>query len=219
MAESDISDTEYIPPSNIPLFDFVEVDNTSNIQDEQNEINEEDNMEFAFPLFSTNPTTTSTENGISNEDNKTDLRQELIVSLRDATEDADTLISEHNKTQSDNKFGRIIYKSFDIEHFNQVAIDYDSIFSSNIKYNDKKSNSIIEIVPVNGKITIERKKTRKLGQRQRQARKIGLQREEERKAKDLEMKKLIKKKFHKRGGKRNANKSKQVNKVVKFRTE
>mgnify|MGYP003366170852 FL=1 len=219
MAASDISDTEYIPPSNISLFDFVEVDNTSNIQDEQNEINEEDNMEFAFPLFSTNPTTATAENGNSNEDKKTDLRQELIVSLRDANEDADTLISEHNKTQSDHKFGRIIYKSSDIEHFNQVAIDYDSIFSSNMKYNDKKSNSLIEMVPANGKINIEPKKTRKLGQRQRQAKKLGLQREEERKAKDLEMKKLIKKKFHKRGGKRNANKNKQVNKVVKFRTE
>ncbi|KAL6930032.1 hypothetical protein ACO0SA_001439 [Hanseniaspora valbyensis] len=88
-----------------------------------------------------------------------------------------------------------------------------------MKYNDKKSNSLIEMVPANGKINIEPKKTRKLGQRQRQAKKLGLQREEERKAKDLEMKKLIKKKFHKRGGKRNANKNKQVNKVVKFRTE
>lgn len=224
MSDQEDSDSEYILPENIGFFDFVEVEKTLDSHDEQNgcdgqngsDAAEGDDMEFAFPLFSTNPT--SEPGDVTANSEKDDLRNQLIVSLRDASEDVDKMVLKHNKEQLSKILGKTSYTASDITKFRSLAVDFDSIFTHNGKYNDKKSNSVVEMV-LYEESNKEPRKTRKPGQRQRQAKKLGLQRELERKAKETEMKKLIKKKFHKRGGKRNSSKSKQVNKVIKFRAE
>lgn len=207
-----VSDNNEQLSYNMDAFDFVEVDNNTN-EDAQNL---EDEMEFAFPLFSSAPATDNKED----ENDKSSLRQQIIVSLRGENEDIDAIVEQHNKTQSDLKYGKIEYKVEDKQKFQSIAVEYDDVFTS-WKYNDKKSNSFVQPLNIGEPIhPVIKTKKRKLGQKQRLARRLGKEREEARKLKDLEIKKLIKKKFHKRGGKRNANaKPKPINKVVKFKTE
>lgn len=219
MGDNEDQDSAYIAPENIGFFDFVEVEKNANSQDEQNgsDAAEADEMEFAFPLFSTNPSF-QPGNGTATSD-KEDLRSQLMVSLRDASEDVDAAVLKHNQEQSSKRLGTTAYTASELTQFRSLAVDFDSIFLHNFKYHNKKSNSAVEVVLVDSESNNKPYKTRKPGQRQRQAKKLGLQRELERKTQEAEMKKLIKKKFHKRGGKRNSSKPKQVNKVVKFRTE
>lgn len=197
-------------PYTMDLFDFVEVDNSTN----ENVQDSEDEMEFAFPLFSSAPVVDSKDD----KNDRTSLRQQIIVSLRGENEDMDAIIEQHNKKQSDFKYGKTEYNTEDKQRFQSTAVEYADVFAS-WKYNDKKSNSAIHTLNIGELINpVIKTKKRKLGQKQRLARRLGKEREEARKLKDLEIKKMIKKKFHKRGGKRNA-KSKTVNKVVKFKTE
>ena len=186
-AEENSVDVEL--PYSMDGFDFVEVDNNANDQDMANE---EEELEFAFPLFSV-PEVTSNDTDDKKEDMP--LRQQIIVTLRGENEDTDAIVEQHN-----NK--------------------HDDVFKT-LKYHDKKSNSLVEPLKIGELIhPVIKQKKKKLGQKQRLAKRLGKEREEARKLKDLEMKKLIKKKFHKRGGKRNANaKPKSINKIIKFKTE
>lgn len=195
---------------NMDAFDFVEVDNNTN----ENVQDNEDEMEFAFPLFSSAPAADNKED----ENDRSSLRQQIIVSLRGENEDVDAIVEQHNKKHSDIKYGKTEYNLEDKQRFQSTAVDYADVFNT-WKYNDKKSNSTVQTLNIGELINpVIKTKKRKLGQKQRLARRLGKEREEARKLKDLEIKKLIKKKFHKRGGKRNA-KPKTVNKVVKFKTE
>lgn len=200
-------------PYSMDAFDFVEVDNNTNEQDIPEQ---EEELEFAFPLFSSAPAT----NGKADERDDMPLRQQIIVTLRGENEDTDLIVEQHNKKQSDLKYGKIEYSIDEENNFKSTAIEYDDIFTG-VKYNDKKSNSTVETLKIGELINpVIKEKKRKLGQKQRLAKKLGKEREEARKLKEQEMKKLIKKKFHKRGGKRNANaKAKPLNKVIKFKTE
>ena len=200
-------------PYSMDAFDFVEVDNNTNGQDNPEQ---EQELEFAFPLFSSAATTSNQ----TDERDDLPLRQQIIVTLRGENEDTDLIIEQHNKRQSDLKYGKIEYSIDETNKFKTTAIDYDDIFTGG-NYHDKKSNSSVEIFKVGELINpIVKQKKKKLGQKKRLAKKLGKERELNRKLKEQEIKKLIKKKFHKRGGKRNANsKPKPANKVTKFKTE
>jgi hypothetical protein len=211
-AEENSVDVEL--PYSMDGFDFVEVDNNTNDQDMANE---EEELEFAFPLFSV-PEVSSNDTDDKKEDMP--LRQQIIVTLRGENEDTDAIVEQHNKKQADLKYGKIQYSVEAKKEFVDTAVDYDDVFKT-LKYHDKKSNSLVEPLKIGELIhPVIKQKKKKLGQKQRLAKRLGKEREEARKLKDLEMKKLIKKKFHKRGGKRNANaKPKSINKIIKFKTE
>ncbi|XBW35224.1 hypothetical protein QEN19_000787 [Hanseniaspora menglaensis] len=217
MADEFDDNLEYTLPSYVPEFEFMEVNNTISNAVEKDKVDED--MEYMFPLFSTNPTIELNVQENEEKKERESLRNQLIVSLRDATDDIDQIILEHNFKQSNAKFGRTICKDSSIQEYQLMAVEYETIFAEKSNYNDLKSNSTIEILSSLCKNNSISKNKKKVGKRQREAKKVGQQRELERKEKAIEMKKIIKKKFHKRGGKRNANKAKSVNTVVKFGTE
>lgn len=123
--------------------------------------------------------------------------------------------------------------------FLQSSIDYDTIVqeSTKILEDDQRVHDkwpycqgrIIDLHEHNAKIESQQQKELKIrkrrpGQKQRAAKKMALERTKERDAKAREIKKMLKKKFHKRGGKKNKKKVTlnplaNAGSTPKFRTE
>ncbi|AET38791.1 uncharacterized protein Ecym_3299 [Eremothecium cymbalariae DBVPG len=96
-----------------------------------------------------------------------------------------------------------------------VAIEYDLIMKEAAKDRDNISSKyrgkFVDLVDHNAKVEAEllrqlKLKRRRPSKRQRMAKRLGKLRESERQNKVDEIKKMIKKKFHKRGGKKNKKK-------------
>ncbi|CAI4036053.1 hypothetical protein SMKI_14G2690 [Saccharomyces mikatae IFO 1815] len=122
--------------------------------------------------------------------------------------------------------------------FLKSSVDSDTIIeestkilADDLRVRDKWpycQGKIIDLQKHNAEIELQQQKDLKIkkrrpGQKQRAAKKLALERTKERDAKAREIKKMLKKKFHKRGGKKN--KKKVLNPLAnagstpKFRTE
>lgn len=192
-------------------FEIVDV-NDENIAD-NTQPNEEPDQEFDFPLFSFG--------GVTEE--STEEPQLMKVSLNEELEE---IVQERPK---DYYFAQVTEQQR--INFEKSAITYDDIQAESNKGPNqgwkKFRGKVIDLSEYNRIIEKEnaikvRNSKRRPGKKQRLARKLGSQKVEERKAKDKELKKMKKKMFHKRGGKKNKKKAETTTAQPakpKFRTE
>lgn len=192
-------------------FEIVDVNDVNGTENAA--IDGEHAQEFDFPLFS-----------LENVPEESKDEQQLMkISLN---EESSEIIQERP---------REYYFSQTSEHerlnIEKSAISYDAILTESKKgpYQGWKKfrGKVIDLKEYNRIIDKENEKKlrnekRRPGKKQRLVRKLGIRRVEERKAKDVELKRMRKKMFHKRGGKKNKKKtnvaSTESNKP-KFRTE
>ncbi|CAD6643076.1 BJ4_G0014470.mRNA.1.CDS.1 [Saccharomyces cerevisiae] len=231
-----------VPPTE---FEFVEVERTDSSLDlkESNnsahEQKEEKQEEFEFPLFSFGVVEASTspaqeEQGSSTQEKDTPQTEVSLmkISLKEPEEEIinqerpkDYYFASHSADQK--------------LQFQQSSIDYDviiqestKILEDDLRIRDKWpycQGRIIDLYKHNARIELEQQKELKIkkrrpGQKQRAAKKLALERTKERDAKAREIKKQLKKKFHKRGGKKNKKKVPlnplaKAGSTPKFRTE
>lgn len=155
--------------------------------------------EFEFPLFSSGP------RHAQSEDSNSPQGPLIKVSLREPS--PDVFITERPRD-----YYFVQYCEKDHEQFKKSAIDYslvirDAKSEANVRW-PQFCGSVLSVKEHNDQLErIARREKHRMkrrpGKNQRLARKAGAQNEKERVEKAKEIKKLIKKKFHKRGGKKN----------------
>lgn len=186
-------------------FELVDVDITNTSRNSG--CNSEDqNEEFEFPLFSLEDET-SKQNS-NNQDNKSQdvSRARLIkVSLKEHP-----LVIAKNERPKDYYFSS--YSEERQREFDSVAVEYSDILKEALMTDKPNMNQfkgkLIDVGHYNRSIALEtsrylRMKRKRPGKNQRMARKIGQKHNKEREERIKEIKKMVKKKFHKRGGKKN----------------
>ncbi|AQZ15765.1 YNL050C [Zygosaccharomyces parabailii] len=189
----------YKPPNDLEI---VEINIQKHQEGEGGKGNHEAD-EYEFPLFSFGPRNAQTEGSNSSQGPL------IRVSLREPSPDILT-----QKRPRDYYFRE--YSEKDHEQFKKSAIDYSQLLrdaksGANVGWPQFRG-SVLSVKEHNdrleGMALRERHRMkRRPGKNQRLARKAGAQNEKERAEKAKEIKKLIKKKFHKRGGKKNKNRS------------
>lgn len=192
-------------------FEIVDVNDTND--KETTEPNEEVEQEFDFPLFSFGTVT----------EDSSDQPQLMKVSLNEEHEE---IIQERPK---DYYFQRI--NELERQNIKLCAVTYEDVLKDSLrgpnegwkKFRGKviDLNEYNRLIDRDNEIKLKHKK-RRPGKKQRLARKMGSKRVDERKAKEVELKKMRKKMFHKRGGKKNKKKADNSDLQPikpKFRTE
>lgn len=232
-----------IPPTE---FEFVEVKRTdsplgftANSQDADEE-REENKDEFEFPLFSfgvveESKGTIEENQGAPDAEKNADERNQVKLMRISLKEPEEEIIDQKRPKE-------YYFTNYSVEQrqqFLQSSIDYDTVLqeSATILKDDQHihdkwpycQGKIINLHEYNLKIELQQQsdlkiKKRRPGQKQRAARKLALERSKERDAKAREIKKMLKKKFHKRGGKKNKKKTvlnplANAASAPKFRTE
>ncbi|SCU88476.1 LADA_0E10396g1_1 [Lachancea dasiensis] len=213
------------PPSShdglIPELEFVSVepsadtDNKESFQDE-----------YDFPLFSfgiAESKVKSTEVDVKIRDNDSDNRGRsssrlMKVSLREPSPD----IVRQERPQS---YYFAKYTTQELIKFERSALELKDILEECGSRSAPFKNRFLDVNKHNEKIELERlralkAKRRRPGKKQREARKLGAERDQSRAQQLKEVKKLAKKKFHKRGGKKNKKSAApDVKPAPRFRTE
>lgn len=203
--------TTYESPVDLEL---VEVDVQTDRPKEDADADEND--EFDFPLFSFGVAGNNTEQG---EEKSTGTGRLMKVLLREP---------EHTVATQERPKGYYFatYTEDDHQKFSRSAIDYETAMKDATlgPYQGwpRWRGTMVDLNEYNAKIesSLRRQKklqTRRPSQKQRLAKKMGMQREKERQEKAQEIKKMMKKRFHKRGGKKNKKKAEPV--TPRFRTE
>ncbi|QID87725.1 hypothetical protein GRS66_010408 [Saccharomyces pastorianus] len=192
-------------------------DSKANDEDVNDEI--EDNQdEFDFPLFSfgvVEAPRNAVGKGKSTENEAHTGVNLMKVSLKEPEEE---MIDQERPKE----YYFANYSEVQRQQFLQSAIDYDTIIQENAKIQEDDlrvlhkwsycQGKIMNLHEHNLEIASQQQrdlkiKKRRPGQKQRVAKKLALERTKERDAKAREIKKLLKKKFHKRGGKKNKKKA------------
>lgn len=150
-----------------------------------------------FPLFADNGLTKVTI-GINERVNDISKIEELEGKTKD--------IVEYVKQERNIEYYFSHYTDKEIKQFEEAAINVETLqqYSYPRTLYGKRDRYVLDVKEHNSKIDAEQLQTKKLkrrrpSQRQRLARKLGKQHEQER----LELKLLLKKRFRKRGGKKN----------------
>ncbi|CDO95509.1 unnamed protein product [Kluyveromyces dobzhanskii CBS 2104] len=213
---SDTSDSVFLPKLD---FEFVEVEDNGKAITATcaTEVAEDTNSadEFDFPLFSFGSlaeTSNLAENDPSEQTSELGAKTTpklMKVSLREPKLVDITVERPRSYYYS-------CYSESDKEKFSKAAVTADYIlnganllpFAGWSQYRGK----VINIDEHNSIVSAEHTRSKRLqkrrpGKRQRLARSLGKQRVEERIKQDADIKKILKKKFHKRGGKKNKRKA------------
>ncbi|CCD24425.1 uncharacterized protein NDAI_0D01120 [Naumovozyma dairenensis CBS 421] len=230
IAEEGHDDLEIVEIAPSTKSDSVEENNHDDNGQQQND---EDEFEF-FPLFSMATEPTSRIDGVEtstteyDEERGRSTNRLMKISLREPSPE---IINQ--KRPKSHYFAS--YSKEEIDKFQLSAITYDSLLKEfemgPNKGFEQFRGKVIDLKEYNDKIEAEdlremRLKRRRPSQKQRLAKKLGAERLKERENRAKEIRKMIKKQFHKRGGKKN--KKKAMNPlanaglkppVPKFRTE
>ncbi|CAI4050446.1 hypothetical protein N7582_004917 [Saccharomyces uvarum] len=212
-----------IPPTE---FEFVEVERTgsdSKVNDEDANDEIEDNQdEFEFPLFSfgvVEAPKDSIGKGRGTPDGKENEAHTEVNLMKVSLKEPEEEIIDQERPK---EYYFANYSEDQRQQFLQSAIDYDTIIKESTKVQEDDlrvhhkwpycQGKIINLHEHNLEIASQQQrvlkiKKRRPGQKQRGAKKLALERIKERDAKAREIKKLLKKKFHKRGGKKNKKKT------------
>lgn len=179
-----------------PPFEETEV-----LEDESNTQEGEPDFEY-FPLFSSGELTKVT---IEENEKVSDVMEEEIKKQEDQLAEQE-IQWEYVKRERTEDYYFARYSTLEKEQFKQSAIEIDTLLNNSYPRTlfGKKDHSVLDIDVHNKNIDEEllrsqRIKKRRPGKKQRLARKLGKQHEEER----TELKKNLKKRFRKRGGKKN----------------
>ncbi|QEU58954.1 hypothetical protein KDRO_B02190 [Kluyveromyces lactis] len=200
--------------------EFVEVqtqqeDTINPVRNDESDVNNSAE-EFDFPLFSfgtiSDSTTPANDVGTSVQTDEIRGRQAtalIKVSLREPSPDLTPIGRARTYYHAE-------YSEQDRHNFSAAAVSVDVI----LKYAELGPYSgwpqfrgkVIDVDEHNRNVHTEQLRVRHLrrkrpGKRQRMARLHGKEREDQRKQRDSEIKRLLKKKFHKRGGKKNKKKT------------
>ncbi|SCU86299.1 LAME_0D05446g1_1 [Lachancea meyersii CBS 8951] len=195
----------------IPEFEYVSVVKTGEDDQKESTENAQANEEFDFPLFSFGTTMenvdrdSSLENPDDDEGRGRTSTRLIKVSLREPS-------PEFFNNERHRSFYFADYTEEDLEKFKNSAIDYE-LATKEHKFLGKYSipgrkSRVLCLEEHNEKIETERlkelkRRNRRSGKKQREARKLGLERVKQRLEDAKAVRKLMKKKFHKRGGKKN----------------
>ncbi|CAG97956.1 uncharacterized protein KLLA0_F03707g [Kluyveromyces lactis] len=210
-------DRVVLPKLDLEFVD-VQTQQEDNIKSDRNDESDVNNSaeEFEFPLFSfgtiTDSTTPANDVGesVQTDENRGRKATALIkVSLREPSPDSAPIGRARTYYCAE-------YSEQDRHNFSAAAVSADVI----LKYAElgpypgwlQFRGKVIDVDEHNRKVHTEQVRIRHLrrkrpGKRQRMARLHGKEREDLRKQRDSEIKKLLKKKFHKRGGKKNKKKA------------
>lgn len=204
-------------------FEFIEVNNaegsTADIDRNTENVdtnNTQEDDEFDFPLFSFGAAAPLDEadNGKAQEEKEEgesrgrSVTKLMKVSLREPSPEVINITRPRLYYFSE-------YSEAEKQQFRESALDVDSILKE-YKLGPYKGwpeyrGKVIDLNEHNAKIDLEQQRMKKLqkkrpSKKQRIARKLGKERELQRIQKDKEIKMMIKKRFHKRGGKKNKKK-------------
>ncbi|KAM3160807.1 hypothetical protein ACU8KH_04952 [Lachancea thermotolerans] len=207
-----------------PDLEFITV-NDVQVSDSKQDNDPEGAQEFEFPLFSFG----AMENSASHDSEKDDAEESrgrtstrlMKVSLREPSPD-------FFKQERPRSFYFAEYSVEQTNNFKTAAIEANDILresavAPNLRWSQFRGR-LWDLKSHNAKIEREQLrelkiKRRRPGKKQRLAKKAGSERVKERLEKAKELKKLAKKKFHKRGGKKNKKMESDGPSKPRFRTE
>lgn len=206
-----------------PIADDFEIIETENAQQEvgvDHSKNHEDSDIFDFPLFSFGPTNDNSTFGKPDSPShrkETERNALYRISLREP--DIEVVVQSRPR---DYYFAS--YTCTDRDNFAKSAITYEDIVKCSKVPWTMHRPKVLDLKRHNDdiKVALQRElkiNKRRPSKRQRDAHKTGKAKTEQRLATELKIKKMIKKKFHKRGGKKNKKKPASTILTPRFRTE
>lgn len=208
--ERDDGGSDLLPNLNL---EFVEID-CRNEGNSAHQINDDKPLddEFEFPLFSFGVSEAlsqiNTELEIDSDEQATRGRTALKLMKVSLREPSPVLV----KNERPRSYYFTNYTQEEKRKYSESAVDVESLLNhANLKPFEGWNNlrgTVLDVEQHNLDLEVELSRAlkslrRRPGKKQRMGRKVAEKREAERQQRDLEIKKLIKKKFHKRGGKKN----------------
>lgn len=202
----------YLPKLDLQFIEVAPQESSelpSTITNPSDELNDD---EFEFPLFSFGSLAVNEEAADSTEQPEARGRSKQTNLVKVSLREASPVIVNQERPDS-YYFARC--SDLDRENFKTSAIEHDQLIEESVLkptfYQLKYDSKVLDIASHNEEIDKLRRqelklKRRKPGKRQRMARKAGIEHVKEREERDKEIRKIIKKKFHKRGGKKNKKK-------------